>query len=264
MDKKKFYILFCLIVKLYLLKFTFISATSQNSQSTVGNIDTQDYFTCHEDDEEEAVLQDPGLDSQEPGLDSQNLELESFRCSPSPERQVCAINTETNYPWATMSELLECSSDQKRRFSGFVKRILPDLRRSIDPFQMLSILCTMEDCLTAGVLPRSGRRKRAVSFRCPKCSNPAKIIFNVALLLSETEASNFASTTPSKLVFSSGHQAETLFECSATEFYTSEAVRSDTVAKWIDLVDKPIRVSVNVVLLEDGAKELHLIDSVVS
>ena len=160
-----------------------------------------------------------------------------------------------------MSELLECSTGQKRRFSGFVKRIIPDLNRTVDPYGMLYVRCPSEDCLTAASLPRSGRRK--TEFRCPGCSNPAKIIFNVALVISETEASNFASTAPAKTVFSSGFQAETLFGCSATEFYTSDTIRRDTVAKWIELKEKSVQVSVDVIVLDDGTKELYLIDSVI-
>jgi len=142
------------------------------------------------------------------------------------DRQILAIKTVTNYPWATFEELSESSNGRKHRIKGFVKGILPS---TDNPMDMLFVLCP-DDCC-AGQKPPGSRIAT-----CRQCKKPCDIIFNFALEISETEMSNFATTAPAKRMFCSGLNADQLLGCKSIDFNSSESIQRAVLAKWNDLV----------------------------
>jgi hypothetical protein len=205
-----------------------------------GPENSQDYFTCPEDG-------DRG------------------RCSPSPERQSYAIVSKSDFEWTTLSEILDpSSSGGKQRLKGFVKYISPDLTSgsNINPLEMLRGLCT-DGCSSAGRVPKLSTEISSL-VPCKECKKLSEIVFHLGIKISETEITNFASTVPARWLFCSGLHAEKLLGCSAQDFYESKDVREGVAAKWADLINKPIQVSIQIISGQhDGSKEFYIIDSAI-
>ncbi len=210
---------------------------SKNSQNSPV-VSSEEYFSCPEDSEE-----------------NENC----GRCSP--HLQDCAIVSKSDYQWTTFSEILDLPSDTKRRIKGFVKHLNPDLTKDVDPLEMLCGLCT-DGCCSATQVPILSTEISSL-MPCKECGQLSEIIFNLGIEISETEISNSASTVLTKWMFCSGLHAEKLLGCSAQDFYESQEVRDEVIGKWVGLNNKPVQLSAQIVTLEDGSKEFHIIDSAI-